>query len=77
MRFPSIDVFWSFSVVQKCGLSSVKRQLMVKFKHLNDKLQSVKKSELANIPSEFNEVESFFNEFKSNVKWYNGPSNSF
>ena len=31
---------------------------------MNDKLQSVKKSELANITSEFNEVQSFFNEFK-------------
>ena len=37
-------------------LLTIKRQLMVKFKHLNDKLQSVKKSELANITSEFNEV---------------------
>ena len=27
MRFPSIDVFWSFSVVQKCGLSGVKQGL--------------------------------------------------
>ena len=31
---------------------------------MNDELQSVKKSESANITSEFNEVESFFNEFK-------------
>ena len=41
-------------------LLSIKRQLMVNMKYLNDKLQNMKKSELTN----FNEIESSYNEFQ-------------
>ena len=47
-------------------LLTVKRQLMVNMKYLHDKLPSVKKSELINVTSNFNEIESSYNEFKVN-----------
>ena len=43
---------------------TIKRQLMVNMKYLNDKLQSVKKSELIYVTSIFNKIESLYNEFQ-------------
>ena len=43
---------------------TVKRKLMVNMKYLNDKLQSVKKSELIYVTSIFNKIESLYNEFQ-------------
>ena len=37
---------------------------MVNMKYLNDKLQSVKKSELTNVTSNFNGIASLYNEFQ-------------
>ena len=45
-------------------LLTIIRQLMVKFKHLNDNRQSVKKSESASITSEFNEMSPFLTNSK-------------
>ena len=45
-------------------LLTVNRQLMVNIKYLNNKLQTVKKLEVINITSHFNQIEFLFNEFK-------------
>ena len=45
-------------------LLTVKRQVIVNMKYLNNKLQNVKKSELINVTSSFNEIESSFNKFQ-------------
>ena len=48
-------------------LLTAKRQLMINMKYLNDKLRSVKKSELINVTSNFKEIESSYNEFKAKL----------